>query len=124
MSGCPSWARRAIRRVRPQLPAAPLRSVGAPRADRPVLRVAAGDRFDHTTAGAGARRAAVAGTAHTPRRSAERVSGRPVRPHLAQAGSGSSAPRARSSATSLPTTGGAPTSNAAGSAASAAARSG
>ena len=36
-------------------PAGPLRSVGAPRAVRAVLCVAPGDRFDHTTSGAGHR---------------------------------------------------------------------
>jgi len=52
----------------------------------------------------------------------DRVSGLPVRPHLLQVGSGRSAPRARSSPTNLPITGGAPTDNAVGSAVSAAAR--
>jgi hypothetical protein len=60
--------------------------------------------------------------AHTPP-VPERVSGLSRRPQRTQAGSGSADPAARNAVTSLPTTGGAPTEIAAGSAASAAYRS-
>ena len=53
MSGNPSWARRAIRRIRPALPARALRAVSTASTHRPLLVVAAGDRLDHTASAAG-----------------------------------------------------------------------
>ena len=104
------------------LPAGPLGSVGAPRAHRLALCIAAGDRFDHTTPDTRARRVAVACTGRRPHQSGSGSMASRCARTGCRSGSGRSTPQARSSPTSVPTTGGAPTSNAAGSAASAAAR--
>jgi hypothetical protein len=121
MSGIPSWARRAIRRVRPHRPQG--------RFGRSAQRAQNG-RFCSSRPAIGLTTPQlVQGTASCRRRQraqtppdGDRVNGFPVRPHRVQAGSGRSASRALSSPTSLPITGGAPTSNAAGSAVNAAAR--
>lgn len=121
MSGIPSWARRAIRRVRPQRPqgrfgrSAHRAQNGRSCASRPAM----GLTTPHLVQGTASCR-----LRHRPQTPpvGDRVNGFPVRPHRVQAGSGRSAPRTLSSPTSMPTTGGAPTVNAAGSAASAAAR--
>ncbi len=120
MSGWPSRARRAIRRVRPHLPQTRCgRSAHRAQTGRACpSRPATGLTTPHRThAVASCRRRQ---RAHTPPAD-ERVRGLPVRPHRQQTGSGRSTPRARSSPTSRPTTGGAPTVSASGSAARAAA---
>ena len=120
MSGWPSRARRAIRRVRAHLPQTRCgRSAHRAQTGRPCpFRPATGLTTPHRThAVASCRRRQ---RAHTPPAD-ERVSGVPVRPHRLQTGSGRSTPRACSSPTRRPTTGGAPTVSASGSAARAAA---
>ena len=115
MSGRPSRARRAIRRVRPHLPqtrcgrSAHRAQNGRPCPSRPATGLTTPHRV-HAVASCRRRQ-----RAHTPP-AAERVSGLPVRPHRPQAGSGRSTPRARSSSTRRPTAGGAPTVSASGSA--------
>lgn len=121
MSGIPSWARRAIRRVRPHRPqsrcgrSAHRAQNGRSCASRPATGLTTAHRVQGTASCRRRHRA------QTPP-DGERVNGLPVRPHLVQVGSGRSAPRARSSPISLPITGGAPTVNAVGSAVSAAAK--
>jgi len=121
MSGTPSWARRAIRRVRPHFPqgrcgrSAHRAQNGRSCASRPAIGLTPPHRVQGT---------ASCHRRHRPQTppDGDRVNGLPVRPHLVQVGSGRSAPRARSSPTNSPTTGGAPTDNAVGSAVSASAR--
>ena len=96
MSGIPSWARRAIRRVRPHRPQG--------RCGRSAHRAQHGRSCSSRPATGLTTPHLVQGTASCRRRhraqtppDGERVNGFPVRPHLVQAGSGRSAPRARSS---------------------------
>jgi len=122
ISGSPSRPRRAIRRVRPHCPHG--------RCGRSWQRAQTG-RWSWSRPATGLttpqREQAMASwrrrhRGHTPPQS-ERVSGLPLRAHIAHVGSASAAPRSRSSFTSRPTTGGAPSCSASGPADSAAARS-
>lgn len=120
MSGWPFRARTAIRRVRPHLPqircgrSAHRAQTDWPCSSRPATGLTTPQR---THAVASCRRRQ---RAHTPP-AVDRVSGLPVRAHRAQTGWGRSTPRARSSVTRRPTTGGAPMVSASGSVARAAA---
>ena len=80
MSGIPSWARRAIRRVRPHRPQGRWGRSAHRAQNRPVLCVAAGDRFDHTTPGAGRGElpSPAPGADPTGRRAGQRLPGAPA----------------------------------------------
>lgn len=121
MSGSPSVARRAMGRTPPQRPQARAgRGEQAKHRAAPSLALVTTTRTrphpEHASASWWLRQ-----RGHTPV-VPTRTSGRPVRPHTAQAGTARLDPRARSSATSRPTTGGAPARTTAGPACKAAVR--
>ena len=102
MSGCPSRARRAMRRIRPQRPHTRWgRSLHEPHSGR---RCASRPRTSFTTPQRGQAAACWWSRQRRQRPPAgDRVSGRPVASQLARAGSGSRDPRARSAVINLAT---------------------
>jgi hypothetical protein len=122
ISGSPSWARAAITPTRPQRPqirrgrGAHAKHNAAPFSPRP-LTTRSRPQPEHASASWWARQ-----RPHNPM-TPTRVRVLAVRPQWAQAGTESIEPRARSSATRRPTTGGAPPASTAGPSANATARS-
>ena len=105
----PSLARRAMGAIRPQRPQSLAGRGAAGEAQRPAI--AASRPVTTRTLGHSSSRPRPAGgpgNARTSRRSPTRISSSPVRSQMAQAGTGRTEPRARSSPTRRATTGGAP----------------